>query len=117
MKKIIFISTLFFSVVIFAQKSVQAKYPLGAEVFKKELAQALNVDNIKGTGKDSCYVVFVVEKDGSLTNIKALGKNSSFNIEAEKALTRMNSKWTPGSEDNKLARSRFRVPLYIDFGD
>jgi len=98
------------------QNEFSAKYPLGNEVFKKELSQALNVDNIKGNGKDTCYVRFVVERDGSLSNIIAEGKNNSFNKEAERALMKLNPKWTPGSINNVLVRSRFKVPLYIDFG-
>lgn len=77
----------------------------------------MNVDNINGKGKDTCYVRFIVEKDGSLSNIRAEGKNESFNNEAEKALKKLNSKWTPGSLNNVLVRSLFKVPLYIDFGN
>lgn len=113
---LIFILVSFYSFSQSIENEVPAKYPLGNESFKKELSQAMNVDNIKGSGKDTCYVKFVVERDGSLSNIAAEGKNRSFNEEAERALKRLHLRWTPGSLNNVLVRSRFRVPLYIDFG-
>jgi len=60
------------------------------------------------------YVEFVVEKDGSLSNVKARNKcNSDLTHFTE--LFSKSPKWTPGQYKGKIVRSRYRLPITIDF--
>ncbi|MEY4603003.1 MAG: hypothetical protein RIT43_295 [Bacteroidota bacterium] len=59
------------------------------------------------------FLDFVVEKDGSLSNIKAHNKCSTdltYYIE----LLQRSPKWTPGQYDGKTVRCRYRLPITID---
>ena len=56
-------------------------------------------------------VKFIVEPDGSLSNISAKGENQSFNEEAELAVKAIQTKWIPGEANGKKIRSRMNLPL------
>ncbi|MHA3046858.1 energy transducer TonB [Riemerella anatipestifer] len=66
-------------------------------------------------GTVSAEVTFVVERDGSLTQIKATGSNSTFNREIERAVKSIRKKWTPGKVNGEPVRSRFRMPVKMNF--
>jgi len=57
------------------------------------------------------YVTFIVEKDGSLTQIKALkGIGESFEKEAENVVKKM-PKWTPGKQGGAAVRVMLSLPI------
>lgn len=58
------------------------------------------------------FVEFVVEKDGTLSNIKARNKCNS-DLSHFIALLEKSPKWTPGLYQGNIIRSRCRVPLQI----
>jgi protein TonB len=59
------------------------------------------------------FLDFVVEKDGSITNIKAHNKcNSDLSYYVQ--LFERSPKWTPGKYRGQIVRSRYRLPLTID---
>ena len=60
-------------------------------------------------------VSFTVERDGSLTDVKATGSNSDFNREAERAVKAIRGKWNPGKVDGQAVRSKFRFPITMNF--
>jgi len=60
------------------------------------------------------FVQFVVEKDGSLTNIEVIKKsNHPFNDELVKLVKSM-PKWIPAQYKGKIVRSYFTLPVHID---
>ena len=62
---------------------------------------------IKGT----VYVTFVVEKDGSITNIKLLlGVCDSMDAEVIRVMKLM-PKWKPGTQNKKAIRTQFNMPV------
>ena len=58
------------------------------------------------------YIQFVIEKDGSITDVKvARGVDSSLDKEAVRVVKSM-PKWTPGKmKDGKVVRVQYTVPL------
>ena len=46
-------------------------------------------------------VTFVVERDGTISNIKVSGANTDFNKEAEKNNKRIKGKWNPAKFQRK----------------
>ena len=58
---------------------------------------------------------FVIERDGSITDVKASGPNSEFNAEAVKTIKGIRKKWTPAKVNGQAVRSRYRLPLTMQF--
>ena len=56
-------------------------------------------------------VKFIVEPDGSLSNISAKGENQSFNEEAELAVKAIQVKWIPGEANGNKIRSLYSMPM------
>ena len=56
-------------------------------------------------------VKFIVEPDGSLSNISAKGENQSFNEEAELAVKAIQVKWIPGEVNGIKIKSLYSMPI------
>lgn len=68
---------------------------------------AARAKNIKG----NVFASFVIEKDGSLSNIKILrGLGYGTNEEAERVL-KASPKWKPGSLNGKPVRAQYNIPI------
>ena len=92
-----------------------AEFPKGISEFKKMISNNAAIENIDGEGKIHCDLYFIVEKDGSITDVKAVGENKSFNKEAINAITKIKDKWIPATVNGVPVRYKFRVPLDIIF--
>ncbi|SIQ96104.1 hypothetical protein [Chryseobacterium sp. RU33C] len=57
---------------------IKAKYDIQIQNIENNYADA-----IKGTNRVECRVYFIIEKDGSITSVKASGSNEQFNRQAE----------------------------------
>lgn len=67
----------------------------------------------KFDGPNTCYVTMVVEKDGSLTDIKVLRSaqgGPAFDQEAIRVISLM-PKWNPGSQNGHLVRVQYNLPV------
>ena len=60
-------------------------------------------------------VKFIVEPDGSLSNISAKGENQSFNKEIERAVKSIQTKWIPSEANGKKIRSHMKFPIKMVF--
>ncbi|MBC8054383.1 MAG: energy transducer TonB [Sphingobacteriaceae bacterium] len=59
-------------------------------------------------------MTFVVEKDGSLTDIKVLGKELGYGTsEAAKKLLAQSRKWKPGIQNGRQVRVQYTLPLML----
>lgn len=93
--------------------SVNAEFPGGEkamqEFFKDNLLYPQEAMDMAEQGK--VYVSFVVEPDGSITNVKIeRGVSRSLDREA-KRLIRAMPKWTPGESGGKKVRTRVMLPV------
>ncbi len=62
------------------------------------------------------YVSFVIEKDGSITNVKILrSPNDELSAEAIRVLRNTDKKWIPGeTADGKIVRASYNLPITIN---
>ena len=69
-------------------------------------------DNTKDRGVQGRLVIgFIVEKDGSLTNVKVLrAVDRALDAEALRVMKAMPN-WLPGQQDGRFVRVRYNVPL------
>ena len=88
----------------------------GNQIFQKMLQKKFKMRKVFNTGKkESCQVTFVVEKDGSITGLKAIGSNEQLNNEAIQSFLKIKGNWTPGEANGMKVRGRMKFPISIDF--
>ncbi|MDF2833329.1 MULTISPECIES: energy transducer TonB [Chryseobacterium] len=89
-----------------------AEFPGGINAFRKKVSENFDSSAIEGAdGIVKGEVTFVVERDGSITDIKVNGKNSDFNSEAVRTVKSIKNKWAPAKINGKAVRYRYRLPL------
>ncbi len=93
-------------------------FPGGPEGFGKYLSKAIHYPSIareNGT-QGKVYVTFVVERDGSLTDVKVVrGIGDGCDEEAARAL-RASPKWKPGIQNGRPVRVQYSVPVSFTLG-
>ena len=94
-----------------AKADVAAEFKGGINAFRQKVAQGFDTSSIDQSGMVSATITFVVEKDGSISNIKITGANADFNQEAERTVKSIKTKWTPAQLKGKAVRSSFRMPI------
>ena len=131
MKKLIYLIAVIFSSLIFGQvkdtiidgkKAViyssiekEAVFSKGNAEFQRLIAENFRLKKIRANSLITCEIKFIVEKDGTLSNITATGENESFNKEAIRAVTKIKEKWIPATINGQAVRERFKIPLTINF--
>ena len=99
----------------FVKVEIEAEYPGGVAAWKKFLEKNLDpgvtAKNNAPVGKYSPIAVFIVDKDGSLSDVKSLTK-FGYGIEEEmlRVITK-SGKWSPASQDGKPVRAYRKQPL------
>ena len=61
----------------------------------------------------SSVLTFIVELDGTISDISAKGENQSFNEEIERAVKSIQTKWIPAEVKGGKVRSKYYVPVKI----
>jgi protein TonB len=91
---------------------VKPDFPGGMEKFYKFVGNNYQTPEEEGL-KGKVYVTFVVEKDGSLTDIKVI-RDIGFGTGKE-AIRVLNKcpKWTPGEQNGKKVRVLYSLPITI----
>lgn len=88
----------------------------GIEGFRNRFQEDFDRDVMDGEdGVISTVVTFIVEIDGSVTQVKATGSNSDFNREAERTVRSIKTKWTPAKINGHPVRYRIRLPVKMQF--
>lgn len=126
MNKIILILFVLSTTILFAQeKTEQAKveitpekvdkmpeFPGGINEFRNKFTKVFRSDKVKYDKRlIRTIIIFYVEKDGNLSDIKAYGGNQSLNDEAIRAITKIKDKWNPAEIKGEKVRSKFNFPL------
>lgn len=92
---------------------VEAEFPGGYEEWKKYLLSELKYPEIslEMGNQGIVYVTFVIEIDGSVSDVKVL-KGVSFDIDREaKRVIRNSPKWIPGRIAKSNVRTRLSIPI------
>lgn len=98
---------------IFTRVEQSAQFPGGISEFFKYLAGNIRYPDEAKRNKviGKVFATFVVEKDGSLSNIKILrGIGSGCDEETVRVL-KASPKWNPGKQDGKAVRQQYTVPV------
>lgn len=95
---------------------VEAKFASGLDGFREKIRSGFDTGAMDGTeGTVRAMVTFIVEKDGSISNIKAEGANKDFNNEAIRTIKAIKGRWTPAKVQDQVVRSYFRIPITMNF--
>ena len=91
---------------------VKPEFPGGMEKFYKFVGNNYKTPEEEGL-KGKVYVTFVVEKDGSLTDIKVL-RDIGYGTGAEAIrVLKKCPRWTPGEQNGKKVRVLYSLPITI----
>lgn len=102
--------------VLNVERRESAEYPTGFLGLRAEVMNLFNTNLIyANTGVITTLVTFIVEKDGSVTNVKARGENIEFNKQAEIAIYLLSEKFKPARVKGNPVRSKFRFPIKMKF--
>lgn len=101
---------------IYDQVDQSSEFPGGINAFRNKVSSNFDSSVMSGDeGNVKTEVTFVVERDGSITDVKASGPNSDFNAEAVRTIKSIRTKWTPAKINGQAVRSRYRLPLTMQF--
>lgn len=102
---------------VYEQPDEMPDFPEGILVFRTKFQNAIALDSFRsenGEGNLKGLITFVVERDGTMTDLKVTGSNEKFNAEVKKAVRSIKEKWKPGKIKGETVRSRYRIPLTIN---
>lgn len=95
---------------------VQPQYPGGIGEFLKDVGKKFKTPSIEEEAKTlKVMVYFVIEKDGSLSNIKVT-RDPGYNLgkEATRVLNSMKTKWEPGYKNGQPVRTAYNLPIVVN---
>ena len=88
------------------------EFPGGIQAFYDFIGKNYKIPNVKDL-KGRVYVQFVVEKDGSLTDIKSVRDIGHGTGEEAVRVLKLSPKWIPGEQDGKPVRVQYSLPISI----
>ncbi len=92
----------------------QPEYPGGMNGFYSSIMRNFNIPEVNEDMTKKIMVSFVVEKDGSMSDIKILkDPGSGLGDEAKRVLSAMTEKWSPGEINGEAVRTSFALPIVI----
>lgn len=93
---------------------VEASFPGGINKFREFIAENYKVPNSFNKDILDIVLVFTIEKDGSMTDIKMVSKgDKALEAEAIRVLKAMKKKWTPGKVNGEIVRSEKKLPIRL----
>ena len=82
--------------------------------FRKWVMSKLDVEKLyKKCGKCVVTATFVIEEDGSLSDIEFINSKSPEAESAVKKVLKQSPKWEPGTVDGKAVKVRYTLPVRI----
>lgn len=98
---------------LFQSVAVQPEFPGGMTAFRKWVAKNYRYPQsaIDAGVKGVVEATYVVEKDGSLTDIKILKDLSHGTGEALIDLLKKSPKWNPGAQNGRVVRVQYKLPV------
>lgn len=86
----------------------------GINNFKTQIKNNFQIDKVDEKDIFETSIRFIVEKDGTISNIKAVGENESFNKETVRAILKIKDKWNPAKIKGQKVRSLSGVRFTMD---
>lgn len=90
-------------------------FPGGDEARNRFLADSINYPEkaIQKRIQGTVYVSFIIDGEGSVTDVKILRGIGGGCDEEALRVVRMMPKWIPGKQDGKVVRVLFNMPIYF----
>ena len=89
----------------------QPQFPGGIKACEQFIKENLRYPDTESDVQGRVIVSFMVERDGSLSNIKVVrGLDPAFDEEALRVV-KMMPKWSPGVTDGKISVMRYTIPI------
>jgi protein TonB len=90
------------------------EFPGGNRKFLNEVRDRFNIPSIERVTTISIIVSFVVEKDGTISNIRVL-RDPGYGMkeEAIRALKSIKTKWKPGKKQGQPVRTAYSLPIEV----
>ncbi|KQS90082.1 energy transducer TonB [Chryseobacterium sp. Leaf394] len=92
-----------------------AEFPKGINIFRDKFNKVMVTSSFESATekKFKTIVSFVVERNGSISDVQAKGINVDFDAEVIKAVKSIKDKWKPAKYKGETVRSRFRIPVMM----
>lgn len=92
----------------------QPEFPGGIKVFYEYVGKKFEKPEIDIEKTVNVYVSFIVEKDGSMSNIRVI-KDPGYGLatEAIRVLSSLKTKWKPGILDGEFVRTSYNLPIAV----
>ena len=102
------------AVTIAANLDYLPEYPGGIIKFREYIANNFEKPELDGVSTVKVLMSFVIEKDGSLSDIKVL-RNPGYglDVEAIRVLKSLKTKWKPGLKDGQKMRTQYTLPITV----
>ncbi|NNT70594.1 hypothetical protein HKT18_00050 [Flavobacterium sp. IMCC34852] len=91
---------------------VKPEFPGGLNEFYKYIGKNYKTPNVKGL-KGKVFVTFVIEKDGSLSDIKVIRDIGLGTGEEAIRVLKECPKWIPGEQNGQKVRVMYALPISI----
>lgn len=93
-----------------------AEYPGGLDGVRRYISDNFDNSGMEGEGKLTAKIKFIVERDGSVSDVKVVSKsgNSDFDSEAVRVVKKL-KKWAPGKKNGENVRSYYSIPVSMQF--
>lgn len=98
---------------VYSAVETKPEFEGGIQQFYKFIGANYKVPNVKGL-KGKIYMQFVVEKDGSLADIKIIRDLGHGTGEEAVRVLSLCPKWTPGKQKGIPVRVLYSLPISID---
>lgn len=97
---------------IYTEADQSAEFPGGINSFRNKISKSFDTSVMKGgEGVITTTISFVVERDGSFSDVKAEGLNTDFNAEAIRAIKSIKNKWIPAKIGGENVRFLYKFPI------
>ncbi|SDQ11211.1 protein TonB [Chryseobacterium soldanellicola] len=97
--------------------SVEASFDGGINAFRDKVMNKFDTSGFEDSGDVmKTTITFIVETNGTISGIKADGKDVSFNSEAVRVIKLIKGTWKPGkNKQGQAVRSYFKFPISMKF--
>jgi protein TonB len=92
---------------------VRPEYPGGIDAFYKFISKNYNPPSDRAFKGGKVFVTFVIEKDGSLTEIKVIRDPGFRTADEAIRVLQLCEKWKPGEQNGRFVRTQFALPIVL----
>lgn len=94
---------------------IKPEYPGGVQAFYSYVMKNFKVPDVDKDMTAKIIATFVIEKDGTLTNVKIVkDPGYGFGEEAGRVLKACPQKWKPGIKNGEVVRAQYNMPITIN---